>query len=178
MKWLPDLLAASELPPTHRYLVCVVAVYRGRDGRWWNPTQMQLACMTGLAQSTVSRVLRDLVSAKWLIRSEVSSGGVETPCLRIHPSRMPQDVEVRTDAPAQAAVHAPPTRQQRQARMNPADRLQGWEIPFEALPPNEQQDILKVAADYERGETITGARRIDDLRWAFKYGKAVRRAGA
>lgn len=177
MKWLPDLLVRSELPPIHRYLVCVIAVHRGLDGRWWNPTQTQLAELTGLSQPCVSKALRQLQAAQWIIRSEVSSGGIETPCLRLHPSRTPPEVEKLPDTPAQVPLQTAPAQSRRRSRMNPADRLHGWEIPFEALPPNEQQDILDVVAAYERGETITGARRLDDLRWAFKYGKAVRRTG-
>lgn len=157
--------------------MCVIALHRGRDGRWWNPTQMQLSAVTGLSQPCVSKTLRQLQAAQWIIRSEVSSGGVETPCLRIHPGRMPPDVEknVQVDASMQAPVPPPVAAPLQRARRDRVDPPPAYLMPFESMPQEQQRDILEAAARHARGEPPVGVKQIADLRTAFWYGKAERK---
>ena len=170
-----ELIANSGLPATHRYIVYMITIGNRLEGRWWNPTQMQLASITGLAQSTVSRSLRELVSHRWIIRSEVSSGGVETPCLRIHPSRIPAETNVQVAVQAAAQVPPPVAAPPQRARRDRVDPPPAYLMPFEAMPQEQQRDILEAAARHARGEPPIGVKQIADLRTAFWYGKAERK---
>lgn len=171
-----EIIASSGLAATHRYIVYMITIGNSLEGRWWNPTQMQLASITGLAQSTVSRALRELVNMRWIIRSEVSSGGVETPCLRIHPSRIPTETSVQVAVRAASQAPPPPAAASPQrARRDRVDPPPAYLMPFEAMSQEQQRDILEAAARHARGEPPVGVKQIADLRTAFWYGKAERK---